>query len=255
MALIMQAENFVFPHAFSTRVGGVSTGSFASLNLGLNRGDDPEAVSENWRRFLKEAGIPGEKIVSGKQIHSNIVHVATKEDLHDFTDPHDPIEADGYVTKEKGLPLVIFTADCVPVLMEDSVHEVIGCVHAGWRGAVADIEAEGIRKMQELGAKIQDIRIAIGPAIGKCCFEVGPEVREAILNLLGPEGEQFVTAKENGKYMADLPGAVAERFLQLGVAKDHLEVLPECTMCHPDRFYSHRYMGTARGSQASVICM
>ncbi len=243
------------PHGFSTRIGGVSTGIYESLNLGMNRGDNPELVKSNWELFLRACGITETEFVCGNQIHSNIVHVATKDDLRPAYGPGELINADGYVTNIPGVALAVFTADCVPVLLEDSKNKVIGCIHAGWRGAVADIEGEGIRKMLKLGAKEENICIAIGPAIDKCCFEVGEEVAEGIVNLLGESGERFLLRKENGKYMADLRGAVRERFLQLGIKEENIETVGACTMCHPEKYWSHRYTKGIRGSLASVITL
>jgi len=253
--IVLKAKEFVSKHGFSTRTGGVSTGIYESLNLGMNRGDDRELVIENWDRFLDASGISEREFVCGNQIHSAKVHIATKKDLRPAYGPGELIEADGYVTNIPGVPLAVFTADCVPVLLEDSKNRVIGCLHAGWRGAVADIEGEGINKMLSLGADISEIKVAIGPAIDKCCFEVGDEVKEGIVNLLGEDGQKFLTLKQNGKYMADLRGAVKRRFLQLGVKEQNIELVGGCTMCHPELFWSHRYTKGERGSQASIITL
>lgn len=252
-AIIEQSGILTASHAFSTRLGGVSTNEYQSLNLGMNRGDDEEKVKENWRRFMQAAGIPDVPFVCGKQVHGNHVHIATAKDARPAYGEGELIEADGYVTKEKNLPLAIFTADCVPVLLEDREAGVIGAVHCGWRSAVADIEAVAIAKMQELGATVSDIRIAIGPAIERCCFEVGPEVIEAVDKLIGPFAGQHYGLKENGKYMLDLKGVVKFRFLQLGIMPQNIELVGGCTLCDPDRYYSHRRAGLKRGSMASII--
>lgn len=241
-------------HAFSTRIGGISDNEFASLNLGMNRGDNPIRVTENWRRFLEKADIGYKPFVCGKQVHGNVVHVATRDDARPAYGDGELIEADGYVTREKELPLAIFTADCVPVLLEDRGAGVVGAVHCGWRSTVADIEHNAIEKMVELGAKACDIRVAIGPAIDKCCFEVGAEVIESVTALIGAkESAALYEQKENGKYMLDLRGVVACRFEQLGVPKENIDNVGECTMCHPKKYYSHRYSNGSRGSLASVI--
>lgn len=252
---VLKASKFISNHGFSTRTGGVSTGIFDSLNLGMNRGDDKELVIENWNRFLEAAGIEYKEFVCGNQVHSAKVHIASKEDLRPAYGPGELIEADGYVTNIPGVPIAVFTADCVPILLEDSKNKVIGCLHAGWRGAVADIEAEGIRKMQLLGAEISEIKVAIGPAIDKCCFEVGEEVKDGIKTLLGEASSKYLVSKENGKYMADLRGTVKERFLELGVKEQNIEFVGGCTMCNPGMFWSHRYTKGERGSQASIISL
>lgn len=240
------------PHGFSTRIGGVSEGIFRSMNLGRNRGDIPERVNENWRRFLGKCGIEEKAVVWGKQVHGNYVHIATAKDARDFNEVSPPMEADGYVTNQPGVVLAVFTADCVPVLLEDSEHGVIGAVHSGWRSTVADIEGEAVKKMISLGAALEEIHVAIGPAIDRCCFEVGPEVIEAVDSLLGNGASRFYEPRGE-KYMLDLRGVVAERLIQLGVLPEHIEKVGGCTMCNPDRYWSHRDTKGERGSMAAVI--
>lgn len=242
------------PHAFSTRLGGVSEGVYASLNLGLNRGDEPERVLENWRIFGAACGIPTERVVYGRQVHEANVRIVGREDLHTLDDPRTWEPADGYVTNEAGVPLVIFTADCTPLLMHDPVAGVIAAVHCGWRSTVADIEGEAVKKMLSLGAHAEDIRAAIGPCIGACCFETGAEVPEALRALLGADAERFIQPKQE-KYMVDLGGAVLQRLRQLGLTEEHIENAGECTMCAPQRYWSHRYTKGVRGSQANIIML
>ena len=245
-------------HGFSTRTGGVSNGVYSSLNLGMNRGDDEEKVTKNWQIFLEETGIGNIPFVSGKQVHGNYVHIA---DYSDAAKPYgnselSMINADGYVTNKVNLPLAIFTADCVPVLMEDEKCGIVGAVHCGWRSAALDIEGEAVRAFESLGGKAENIKAAIGPSIGMCCFEVGSEVPEAFDSLFGRRMSEFYRLKENGKYNIDLQGLVAERFAFLGVPRENIEKVGSCTMCHPDKYYSHRYYnGGVRGSLASVIAL
>lgn len=239
-------------HGFSTRPGGVSEGIFRTMNLGRNRGDVPERVNENWRRFLGKCGITDRAVVWGKQVHKNYVHIATAEDARALNEEAAPMEADGYVTNQPGVTLAVFTADCVPVLLEDARHGVIGAVHSGWRGTVADIEGEAVKKMIALGATPEDIHVAIGPAIDQCCFEVGPEVVEAVDSLLGSGCSRFYEPR-GAQYMLDLRGVVRERLIQLGVLPENIEKVGGCTMCHPDRYWSHRFTKGERGSMAAVI--
>ncbi len=242
-------------HGFSTRLDGVSTGIFTSLNLGVDRGDDIENVQENWRRFLEACGIPQTKVVFGKQVHGNQIHVAEIGDARPIENIPNPLQFDGYVTKVKNLPLAISTADCVPVLLEDTVNQVVGALHCGWRPTVADIEKEAITKMIELGADVNNIRAAIGPAIDMCCFEVGSEVISAVDELLGPVEAAVFYQKREEKYMLNLRGVVRERLIQLGVHPENIEKVGTCTMCHPDRYFSHRYTNGQRGSQFSIIML
>ncbi len=269
--VIEKGNNLEYPHGFSTRYGGVSEGIFKSLNLGMNRGDEPLHVAENWRRFLKGAGVPEGvsqdvskgvsqgvsegTFVSGRQVHGKDIYVAGRDDRTLPYQRKEPILADGFVTAEKGVPICIFTADCVPLLLEDHKHQVIGAIHCGWRSTVADIEGEAIQKMKELGAKPEDIFAAIGPAIDRCCFEVGEEVIRSVKELLGEESTDLYDPHKEGKYYLDLRGVVQRRLEQLGVPGGNIERVGGCTKCNPERYWSHRYTGGERGSQASMICM
>ena len=240
------------PHGFSTRTGGVSDGIYATLNLGMNRGDDKLRVIENWNRFLDSAGIANRQFVCGEQVHGNNVHIADGSELRPAYGPGEMKVADGYVTNLKNVPLAIFIADCVPVLLQDPVNEVIGAVHCGWRSTVADIQKNAVDKMTLLGADPGEIRAAIGPAIGKCCFEVGPEVTAAVDALIGNGSDKYYT-KKTDKFMLDLRGVVRERFLQLGLKPSNIEFVGGCTMCEPQTYWSHRYTKGNRGSMAAVI--
>lgn len=244
------------PHGFSTRQCGVSNGIYSSLNLGMNRGDDKESVIKNWDIFLKACGITNEKFVCGRQVHGNYVHIATEDDLRPAYGAGELIDADGYVTNRVNVPIAVFTADCVPLLLEDPVNKVIGAIHCGWRSTVADIEANAISAMQSLGSHAKDIRAAIGPAIGYCCFEVGPEVIEGINQLLDNDTDGLYQPSSNeGKYMLDLRSAVKRRLIQLGLAEQNIDIIKDCTMCSPSKYWSHRYTNGERGSQADIICL
>ena len=164
-------------------------------------------------------------------------------------------ECDGYVTNLKNVPLAIFTADCVPLLLEDDKAHVIGAIHCGWRSTVSDIEKNAIDAFVSLGSTPSDIHAAIGPAIDKCCFEVGGEVVNAVRTLIGDDTDKYVTAKSDGKYMLDLRGVVRHRLITLGLNGENIELVGGCTMCHPDRYFSHRYTKGNRGSLACVISM
>lgn len=242
-------------HGFSTRWGGVSVGIFSSLNLAMTRGDDPEAVEENYRRITEAVGAPFDALALTKQVHGNTVRVVTEPDpaLRDAARP----ECDGLVTARRGLTLFCFTADCVPVLLCDGANGVIGAVHCGWRSSVADILSVAVEKMTGLGAEAGSICAAIGPAIGECCFEVGPEVPEAAERLLG-EGLGSLCRPEpgrGGKYLLDLRGVNRRRLLQLGLRAENICVSDECTVCSPEKYWSHRRTKGERGCQAALICL
>ncbi|MBR2716184.1 MAG: laccase domain-containing protein [Oscillospiraceae bacterium] len=246
------------PHGFSTRRGGVSTGIFTSLNLGrLDRGDVPGRVARNWEIFGEALGICTARFVHGKQVHGASVRIVSREDAHGILETSE-LEADGYVTDIPGLPLAVFTADCTPLLMQEPDAGVVAAVHCGWRGTMADIAGEAVRQMSALGADPSRIRAAIGPGIRRCCFQTGPEVPAAAERLLGPKAAADLWGPDpgqDGKFRVDLPGVVKQRLVQLGLREEHIDDLGECTMCRPDKYWSHRAMGPDRGSQANIIAL
>ena len=241
-------------HAFSTRLGGVSTGVLESLNLSVRRGDAPERVRENWVRLSAAAGLDLSGVVYAKQIHSADVRIARPEDLQP-PELEPRFECDGFVTNCPGVPLVVFMADCIPVLLHDPAAGVIGVVHCGWRGSVQDMTGAAVAQMRTLGAQPEQIHAAVGPGIGFCCFEVGPEVVADMDRLLGGDMAGLVREKPDGKFMADLKRANARRLTQLGVPARQIDISEACTMCRPDQFWSHRMTSGRRGVQAAVIAL
>lgn len=251
----MRAPTISCTHCFTTRWGGVSEGVLDSLNLGENRGDSPENVRENYRRLLEALGLPEQELCFTKQVHENTVKVVTQEDRRGLFTPF-RYEADGIVTNVKGLPLICFTADCVPVLLCDTRAGVAAAVHCGWRSTAADILRVAVNTMESLGANARDICAAIGPAIDLCCFETGPEVAEAMKALLGDDYEGVAFALPGAeKFMVDLKEINRRRLMQLGVPEKNISVSDECTFCHSDKYWSHRKTHGERGSQAALIVL
>jgi YfiH family protein len=167
-----------------------------------------------------------------------------------------PYEADGLVTNEPGLALICFTADCVPVLLCDARNGVIAAVHCGWRSSVGDILNNVLNAMADLGAAPETTAAAIGPAIARCCFEVGGEVVEAVDRYLGGDSAGlYAPAAGEGKYFLDLKAANARRLVQLGVPEEAVAVSDECTFCLPEKYWSHRYTHGKRGNQGAIITL
>ena len=243
-------------HAFTTRIGGVSTGDQAGLNLSVNRDPSLEHVLENYRLLGEATGIDTGHMAVTKQVHGDIVRTVTDADAHVLGTPV-PYEADGLVTKVPGLALICYTADCVPVLLCDRAHGVIAAVHCGWRSSVADILARALEAMAALGASPETTAAAIGPAISRCCFEVGGEVIEAVERYLDGEtgGLYAPSERGEGKFFLDLKAANARRLVQLGVPADAVAVSDECTFCLPEKYWSHRYTHGRRGNQGAVIVL
>ena len=254
--VFMTAPHIEARHAFTTRYGGVSAGHLASLNLGTARGDKPENVRENYRLLAEATGIDTSRMAFTRQVHKADVRIVSEADIHTlYTEV--PYEADGIVTNIPGLALICFTADCVPVLLCDSVHGVIAAVHCGWRSSVADILGATIEKMRLLGAVPEDICAGIGPAISGCCFEVGPEVVQKVEEYLSGDCDGLYAPEDAvpGKFMLDLKKANARRLLQLGLKPENIDVSTECTKCSHEKYWSHRYTKGLRGSQASLIVL
>ena len=241
-------------HAFTTRYGGVSTGGLSSLNLGSNRGDDPEAVRENYRRVCELMGVGIDDCAVTKQVHGNVVRVVDENDKHVCMSSV-PYEADGIVTNVKGMPIMCFVADCVPVLLCDEKNSVAAAVHCGWRSSVTDILKEAVEKMCSLGAEKENICAAMGASIGPCCFETDGDVPGAIDKYLGGDSEGLYTQRPDGKYMVDLKAANKRRLVQLGLKAENVDLSEECTMCSHEKYWSHRYTKGVRGTQAAVIVL
>ena len=248
-----RAEGLGTVHGFSTRLGGVSALPFDTLNLGLSQGDDPACVRENFRRFCAAVGADVDRMVVTHQVHQDDVRIATSADAGKGLDRERDYDVDGLITNERGLPLVIHSADCIPVLLHDPVKQVIGACHAGWRGTALGIAAKTVREMQRIfGCDPADIRAAIGPAIGQCCFETDGDVPAALHAALGDEAEPYITW--NGrKYHIDLKAINALWLRKSGVTQ--IDVSGDCTACRTDLYWSHRKHGGERGSQIAMISL
>lgn len=243
-------------HAFTTRPGGVSEGVYSSLNLARGRGDEPERVRENYRRVCAALGVDIHRMVSSCQIHTDVVRNVTEADIGKGLDREVDYECDGLVTDIPGVPLTVFGADCLTVLLYDPVRQVIGAVHAGWRGTALGIVGCAVEKMKsDYGCDPRDVLAAIGPGISRCCFETDEDVPKAMLETYGDGAAQFVDRLENGKYKVDLKGLNLLRLKLSGVVVTNVDTSPDCTMCHPEKYWSHRTTGGRRGSQASLICL
>ena len=243
-------------HGFSTRRGGVSPAPWDTLNLGPGRGDAPENVRENYRRFFGCTGAVPERAVLSLQVHLDDVRLCTAADAGKGLVRERDYEADALITAEQDLPLVVFSADCGIMLLHDPEAGCAGAVHAGWRGCAAGIVEKTVREMARLlGARPERILAALGPCIGKCCFETDSDVPEAMASsALGAEAEPYLE-RRGAKYHVDLAGLNRQWLLRAGVLPEHIEVCGLCTACRPDLFWSHRKMGEARGVQAAMICL
>lgn len=244
------AENILVPHAFTTRFGGVSQGHLTSLNLGANRGDDPENVAKNYGILANALSFDPKNLVLTHQVHGDTVRIVTAADACGLDHRAYP-ECDGLVTNQPGTALAVFTADCTPVLLWDSVTGSVGAVHAGWRSTAADIAGKAVQAMvNAFGSKPENIHAAIGPNIGQCCFETDCDVPEAILRTYGKAAEEWILPTGN-KFYVNLKAINALSLSQAGVTD--VQISASCTACNPQRFWSHRVTRGLRGSQGAII--
>ena len=241
-------------HAFTTRYGGVSTGHLSSLNLISGHGDEPENIRENFRRVAALMGAGPDDCAVTKQVHGAVVRLVDERDRHVCLSTV-PYEADGIATATRQLPLFCFTADCVPVLLYEKDGKAAAAVHCGWRSSVGDILGEALRQLKTLGAQAQDLCAAIGPAIGRCCFETDDDVPEAITAWLGGDTAELFVRRADGKTLVDLRAANARRLMQLGVPAERIDVSEECTFCSHEKYWSHRYTKGQRGGQCACIVL
>lgn len=241
-------------HGFSTRLGGVSQGFWTGLNLGCSRGDDPDHVRENFRRFCAAIGADYEGLVKTRQVHRDHIQAVTAADKgRDIIAPA-PWETDGLITDVPGLCLTVFSADCVPVLLYDPVRRCIAAVHSGWRGTALSIAARAAQQMMtDYGCNPGNILAAIGPSIGKCCFQTRADVPDAMTAALGRLAAPFLEPLEGGKFLVDLKGIIKNTLLHAGLDGSHIWVSDHCTACRSDLYWSHRLLGDHRGSMAAMI--
>ncbi len=258
------------PHGFSTRAGGVSRGMFQSLNFG-NPGDlsadqrDPaENIRANWSILLEHVGASERSIVEVHQVHgSDVRWVARGGPSHDTPDGRDT-RADAIVTDDPRRVAAVRVADCVPVLLASTDGKIVASVHAGWRGVVGPLEPQPVpgrgiidatvRTLGALGVPASSLVAAIGPCIGPAAFEVGPDVACAFAKVFGDWSMHVRPCPtRTTKYFVDLPGAIREQLLRLGLPDMSIESLGRCTVSEPELFFSHRRDAGRTGRMVGVI--
>lgn len=248
----------IVKHGFSTRKGGVSTGIFSSMNLNFKRGDDPDAVMENYRRMAAALNMRVEDMVLSDQTHTTNVRVITEEDRgKGILKPQDYSDVDGMITNVPGIVLVTSYADCVPLYFVDPVRKAIGLSHSGWKGTVGHIGQKTVWKMHEVyGTEPKDIVAAIGPSICQSCYEVSDDVAEAFrANFTADEAADILLDKGNGKYQLDLWKANWYVLTDAGILPEHLSVTDLCTACHPNLLWSHRKTNGQRGGLSAFLSL
>lgn len=221
-------------HAVFTRLGGVSQGPFATLNVGRSVGDDQAAVAENLARVLAHLGLSAEQVATAYQVHGNRVALVSAADAGRMFSG-----TDGLITDAPGVALLLRFADCQPILLYDPVHHALGLAHAGWRGVAQGIARRAVEAMQAaFGSRPRELLAGLGPAIGPCCYQVGQDVASAMSYVLS--GWNRVMHPDGERWRLDLPAANAHQLVAAGVSRRQIEQARLCTSCRNDEFFSHR---------------
>jgi YfiH family protein len=240
-------------HGFFTRRGGVSEGPYASLNCSLSGADSRERVRENRRRAADALGLPAAALHGLQQVHGDAV---AEVDATGWAEGAGPA-ADALVTRRPGVALGVVTGDCAPVLFADAEAGVVGAAHAGWRGALAGVLERTVAAMERLGAARGRIAAAVGPCIAQASYEVGPDLRDAVLAQDAADARFFAPGEREDRWRFDLPGYCAARLRALGLGA--VEDAAADTLADEARFFSHRRRtlagGGPLGHQLSLVAL
>jgi len=233
-------------HAVFTRIGGKSSGAFHSLNVGQRVGDEPTAVQANHDLIFRTLGIEREQVVTARQVHGAHVAVVGAKERGTVLPATDSL-----ISKERGISLLLRFADCLPLMLYDPLQHAIALVHVGWRGLIAEVAANTVTALQRVfGCNPCHIVACLGPAIGPCCYEVGPEVVTKVEHLFGTRNE-LLLSQPRGRVHLDLPAAVRLQLRHEGVQQ--IEDSGLCTSCHTDEFFSHRAEKGHTGRFAAIL--
>ncbi|MCH5252530.1 MAG: peptidoglycan editing factor PgeF [Lachnospiraceae bacterium] len=245
-------------HGFSTRKGGVSEGDLGTMNLSFTRGDEPERVLENHRRFASAVGYDVSRLVFTNQVHETVIRRVDRSECgKGIFRSSDIIGVDGLITKDENVVLMTFFADCVPLFFYDRKQKAIGAVHSGWRGTVKRIGAHAVERMQEeFDTRAEDILAVIGPSICQNCYEVSEDVAEEFRQeFTASQQKEILVNKPGNKYLLDLWRANEIILQEAGIPAGQIQVSGLCTCCHPDFLFSHRASGGKRGNLAGAITL
>lgn len=242
-------------HLFTTRLGGVSEGEFASMNFSVDRGDSERNVAANYERIAGVLGCGVDDMVTSHQTHTvNIRKVTSADRGKGIVRPRDYENVDGLMTNERGIVLVTFYADCVPLFFVDVKNRAVGLAHSGWRGTAAGMGRHMVDAMREsYGTAPKDLRVCIGPSICRDCYEVGEDVAVHFMETGRPGQNVIVKGDKSGKYYLDL--WLANRLIleNAGVCRENIAVTDICT-CHNSVYlFSHRASGGKRGNMGAFL--
>ncbi len=243
--------------AFTTRLGGVSKGQYASMNVSTTNGDNLDDVKKNYEILGNAVGFDYTKTVLSRQTHTKNIRIVSNADIgKGLIYERDYDDVDGLITNLQGVTLVTQFADCTPLLFLDPINKVIANVHSGWRGTVLEIGKCAVEMMKkEFSSKPENIIAAIGPCINKCCYEVDDPVYSEFAKNPVFDLDKVFTKKGNGKYMLDLVEANRQILLSAGILPENIDVSDLCTHCNSHIFHSHRATAGKRGNLGAFITL
>jgi YfiH family protein len=231
-------------HAFSTRIGGTSSGRYATLNLSPKWGDEPACVERNRALFAQAGGFAWERLYTARQVHgARVLTIDGSRPPAELCQE----EADALASAVPGVALGVYTADCLPILVADP-HGRAGVAHAGWRGTVAGVAGALVRALVDLGARPEQLAAAVGPSICADCFEVGEEVAASF-------PAEVIVRRPGARPHVDLRAANRAQLVAAGLAPARIDTAPPCTCCDAARFFSFRRDGAGIGQQLSFIAL
>jgi YfiH family protein len=234
-------------HGFLGRRGGRSTGIYQGLNLSFRVGDDPQAVKDNMCDMKNAVGIHDGRVVTMKQVHRDNIVEIKDSDVKEIGD------ADGMLTQQSGVYLGVLTADCVPILFLAPAQKLVAAVHAGWRGTMAGIAAKMLKiLLQEQSILPSEIEVALGPSIDGCCYEIGIDVAQPLIERWAGSANSSIQMRDNKMYL-DLRNLNKAILHRAGIPQSQIFRIGPCTSCAADEFFSYRREKKETGRQISFI--
>ena len=244
----------IIKHMVSTRLGGRSMGEFSTMNLSFTRGDNPDAVRENYGRIADILECKVNDMVASHQTHTTNIRKVTAQDKGTGILRQSFQDVDGLITNEPGIVLVTYFADCVPLFFVDVEHFAVGLAHSGRRGTVAGMGACMVRAMEQAyGSRPESLYAAIGPSICRDCYEVSEDVAQRFMDLFGED--VVFPGKRVGKYQLDLWNSNKKILLQAGILQEHITVTDICTCHNSEYLFSHRANGERRGNFGAFLML
>lgn len=242
-------------HCFTTKLGGISEGAYATFNTSIFKEDKRENVLNNLNSICKTIGIDYKRLVGANQIHGDNAYIVSETDIgRGVIKSHNLVKADALITNRNRIPLITYYADCVPIYILDTVNKAISLVHSGWKGTVQKIAQKTLQRMKsEFNTDAKDCLIGIGPSLEQDCFEVDHDVAEKFREAFRYSEDFISKSKEKDKSYIDLWGLNAQMLIDIGVRSECITVSDFCTKCRSDLFFSFRRDNGKTGSLSAIM--